>query len=429
MEAKTPMLLETRITDTPLERLLSVLRARRSTGKLVLLYKHQWAMLRLRSGHIVDAAAMDRSTGAQVCDGALAVSTVGAWSNAVFHFLPSAASESAPHLHTCGAHSGVLSSLPQFQVRPLLRRETDLPPHTLLKLISYDTDRCEAITLNRDEWQIVAHLVNAMTVEQVANVTGYEQAHVRGLIARLLTVGLVEIVPQNSKQAALPGDAVPGGAVLATLADRRSSAARQTMPPYKVIITGSFGVGKSAFVRCAGADTAVGVDVPVSDPHEWRIKRTTTVSFDFGVVPFRSCRTLHVYGTPGQPRFDFMREALADGCTGFVVLVDSTRPQHLEETAQLIERFVATTNAPFVVAANKQDLPHARSPEYIQQQLNLPSSAPVLPCVANDPRSVRAVLLTLLNQIEATTHSLPEHISAEPRAFTVGVGDVMPVYL
>jgi hypothetical protein len=104
-------------------------------------------------------------------------------------------------------------------------------------------------------------------------------------------------------------------------------------------------------------------------------------------------------------------------------------PQHLEETAQLIERFVATTNAPFVVAANKQDLPHVRSPEYIQQQLNLPSSAPVLPCVANDPRSVRAVLLTLLNQIEATTHSLPEHIPAEPRAFTVGVGDVMPVYL
>jgi len=109
---------------------------------------------------------------------------------------------------------------------------------------------------------------------------------------------------------------------------------------------------------------------------------------------------LYLFGTPGQERFDFMWEHLSIGCLGYVVLVDSCRPAHFAETQRLMERFAQITDAPFVVAANKQDDPASLPLRYIRNRLQLPNEIPLLPCVATDRDSVKAVLLALLEHID-----------------------------
>jgi signal recognition particle receptor subunit beta len=87
------------------------------------------------------------------------------------------------------------------------------------------------------------------------------------------------------------------------------------------------------------------------------------------------------------------------GCLGYVVMVDSTRPGHLAETQRLMLRFAEITDAPFVVAANKQDDEAALPLSYLRRRLGVPLDIPVLPCVATERASVKAVLLGLLKHI------------------------------
>jgi signal recognition particle receptor subunit beta len=97
-----------------------------------------------------------------------------------------------------------------------------------------------------------------------------------------------------------------------------------------------------------------------------------------------------------------MWEHLSIGCLGYVVMVDSCRPAHFIETQRLMDRFAKITDAPFVVAANKQDDPAALPLTYIRKRLQLPYEIPILPCIATERESVKEVLLALLSHIEQT---------------------------
>jgi hypothetical protein len=170
---------------------------------------------------------------------------------------------------------------------------------------------------------------------------------------------------------------------------------------YKIVVTGAYAAGKTAFIRSASEIEPVTTEVPVTDPAERAIKSHTTVGLDFGTLNIDSRHKLFLFGTPGQERFDFLWEQLTLGCLGYVVLVDSCRPAELRATSHLIRRFAQITTAPFVVAANKQDDAGALPTEYIHARLGLPLSIPVVPCVAREMRSVHAVLFHLLDHIEA----------------------------
>ena len=108
---------------------------------------------------------------------------------------------------------------------------------------------------------------------------------------------------------------------------------------------------------------------------------------------------LYLFGTPGQRRFDFMWEILSEGMLGFIVMVDSTRPETFREARSILETFRAYAPTPYVVAANKQDLPEAWDVEDMRLALRLPQHVKMLPCVATDKESVKRVLLELLYSI------------------------------
>ena len=167
------------------------------------------------------------------------------------------------------------------------------------------------------------------------------------------------------------------------------------MQTVKMVVTGPFSAGKTQFIRSISEIDVVSTERRISSEPE-RIKDSTTVAMDFGRITVDEDLILYLFGTPGQKRFDFMWEILAEGMLGFVVLLDSVKPETFREARSILDTFRAYAPVPYVVAANKQDMEDAWEPEDLRIALRIPSEIKVLPCVATDKESVRQVLLELL---------------------------------
>lgn len=170
------------------------------------------------------------------------------------------------------------------------------------------------------------------------------------------------------------------------------------MQAVKMVVTGPFSAGKTQFISAVSEIDVVSTERRISSAAE-RIKETTTVAMDFGRITVGPDLVLYLFGTPGQRRFDFMWEILSEGMLGFIVIVDSTRPETFREAKRILETFAAYAATPFVVAANKQDHTDAWEPEDLRIILSLQRDVKVLPCIAFDKESVKNVLLELLYSV------------------------------
>lgn len=167
-----------------------------------------------------------------------------------------------------------------------------------------------------------------------------------------------------------------------------------------MVITGPYASGKTEFIRSISEIDVVSTEKEVTpDTYEATIKPETTVAMDFGRITIDDELVLYLFGTPGQRRFDFMWEILAEGMLGFVVMVDSTKPETFREAKAILETFRAYAPTPYVVAANKQDMDDAWPAEDLRIALRIEDNVKLLPCVAKDKDKVKAVLLELLYSI------------------------------
>ena len=171
-----------------------------------------------------------------------------------------------------------------------------------------------------------------------------------------------------------------------------------TMQTVKMVITGPFSAGKTEFIRQISEIDVVATEKKISRPEE-RIKDQTTVAMDFGRLTVDDDLVLYLFGTPGQRRFDFMWEVLSQGMLGFVVLLDSVRPETFREARDILDTFRSYAQVPYVVAANKQDMDDAWPPEDLRIALRIPGDVKVLPCTATQRESVKHVLIELLYSI------------------------------
>ena len=170
------------------------------------------------------------------------------------------------------------------------------------------------------------------------------------------------------------------------------------MQTVKMVVTGPFNAGKTAFIQSVSEIDVVSTERKISTEAE-RVKETTTVAMDFGRITVDDDLVLYLFGTPGQKRFDFMWEILSEGMLGFIVMVDSSRPETFREAKGILQTFRAYAPTPYVVAANKQDKEDAWTVEDLRIALKLDSKVKMLPCVAADKETVKKVLLELLYSI------------------------------
>jgi signal recognition particle receptor subunit beta len=103
----------------------------------------------------------------------------------------------------------------------------------------------------------------------------------------------------------------------------------------RIVLLGAMGIGKTTAIRSLCGELMVDCDVPNMDPSSFA-KANTTVGADFGVVELDGGEQLHIYGSPGQDRFDFMRGWLLSVAIGVIVMVDANDADAVHTTEQYL---------------------------------------------------------------------------------------------
>jgi small GTP-binding protein len=168
------------------------------------------------------------------------------------------------------------------------------------------------------------------------------------------------------------------------------------MQTVKMVVTGPFSAGKTQFIKSVSEIEVVSTERKLTSVAERAVKATTTIAMDFGRITVDEDLVLYLFGTPGQKRFDFMWEILSEGMLGFIVMVDSARPETFREARSILETFRAYAPTPYVVAANKRDVKDAWELDDMRHALRLDDKTKLLPCIATNKKQVKSVLLELL---------------------------------
>lgn len=172
---------------------------------------------------------------------------------------------------------------------------------------------------------------------------------------------------------------------------------------HKIIFTGPVGAGKTTAIASISDIEPIRTDEHASDMTQKR-KSNTTVAMDYGMIRLGPKEKVHLYGTPGQERFDFMWDILTKGGIGLVLLLDNTRPTPFEDMRFYIKAFKEFIDGTrLVIGVTQMD---ARATptidEYVRQLAELDVSAPVFEVDARQRADVSTLIEALLLQIDPT---------------------------
>lgn len=117
-------------------------------------------------------------------------------------------------------------------------------------------------------------------------------------------------------------------------------------------------------------------------------RKGTTVALDYGNTVIDG-EKVHIFATPGQERFRFMREIISNGLDGAIVVMDNSRG--ITDTDIKIMENLNSNHVPYVIFCNKQDIVPGR----IESSF-INDNVPVIPTTARTGEGIREGLETLL---------------------------------
>lgn len=166
----------------------------------------------------------------------------------------------------------------------------------------------------------------------------------------------------------------------------------------RLVVTGTVGAGKSTFIRSVSEIAVVDTD-RLSTDETAVLKKKTTVAMDFGRLQFAPEMALHLYGTPGQSRFDFMWDILIRKAHAYIILVDAHRPSAFREARRLLAFMKQRVNIPMVIGLTHMDCEGAWSEENVAIALGFideQKRPPFVTLNANEKDSVIDTLIVLV---------------------------------
>jgi small GTP-binding protein len=124
---------------------------------------------------------------------------------------------------------------------------------------------------------------------------------------------------------------------------------------YKIIFSGPVGAGKTTAINSISDIPTIQTEEAATDKTK-DLKANTTVALDYGAIILKDETRIHLYGTPGQKRFDFMWDILTTGGIGLLLLIDGSDSKALENLSFFLNSFKNFINeTSVVVGITKQD--------------------------------------------------------------------------
>jgi signal recognition particle receptor subunit beta len=105
----------------------------------------------------------------------------------------------------------------------------------------------------------------------------------------------------------------------------------------KILFAGTPGAGKTTAISVLSDLPPMTTEVVNTDASIQ--KRMTTVGLDYGTVELTEGHRVHLFGAPGQERFDFMWPILARDAMGLVLLIDNSRSDPCADLRLYLKHF------------------------------------------------------------------------------------------
>lgn len=170
---------------------------------------------------------------------------------------------------------------------------------------------------------------------------------------------------------------------------------------YKIIFTGPVGAGKTTAIASISDIPPITTDAAASDMARSR-KAATTVALDYGILNLDGGEAIHLYGTPGQERFDFMWDILVKGGIGLVLLLDNSRADPFTDLRFFLgafKEFISKTK--LVIGVTQMDLsPTPALDEYHKQLIDFGINPPIFEIDARVKNDVSLLVQSLLYSID-----------------------------
>jgi len=120
------------------------------------------------------------------------------------------------------------------------------------------------------------------------------------------------------------------------------------------------------------------------------------VTFDYGNVELLGLEA-EILGTRGHARLESIFRTFAQEVNGVLLVVDATRPRQFGAASRVLD--LLSHNVPYVVLANKSDLPGAVPPDAVRAAMGLPPTVLVFATVAKKGVMVQEALRALAETV------------------------------
>jgi len=165
----------------------------------------------------------------------------------------------------------------------------------------------------------------------------------------------------------------------------------------KILITGPFNAGKTTLIQFVSDEQTSGKDVQATDALA-QYKSMTTVGLDFGILHVDDELDVHLFGTPGQARFNFMWKILSKGALGTIFLIDSSSQRAIDEGKEMLKFYRNLSDMPIIIGATKRDLAGAKDINELGQELGI-VDMPIIPCDPRKKDDSKLLVLSLFQEI------------------------------